>query len=174
MKKLLTVILLLSMILSIFPTLSYAENCGAFIGINWDDSLESVQTLLGKGEQTEKGDSEVILIYKIEEAEDTFTQYYLHFIDNKLSSIDARIYRLSSPDFPKYYYDVMVLDYGEPTIVTAESINAETIEEDPSGTVCCWKIGEETVILWESPMEGGSVLLMFRKIQDNILKNDGK
>ena len=126
MKKYLIIVL----IVCLLPLYTLAEDGKYMVltGIYWDDSLDRVQSYIGKGSIKEYGNKKILVYEDQTFAGYSDVDYNLKFVDNHLKSmwflIDLK--KDTSEEFLGYFIDA----YGTPIRTDSEGIIYRTFKEN--------------------------------------------
>lgn len=139
-------LLVFTLILCLLPLYALAEEGKymVFTGIYWDDSLDKVQSYLGKGSVKDYGNKKMLVYEDQTFAGYSDVDYNLKFVDDQLKSfwflVDLR--GDSSEEFLGYYIDA----YGTPIRTDSEAIIYRTFTEKPEGNYYLWFLEEDTIL----------------------------
>lgn len=162
MKRTVSLILILSLIVCCIIDSANAEDGLPFSGIHWGDTEESVHKKLG-GRITHVGKTSALLDFKLDTG-DMHSFYSLYFLNDRLYMIQIHSYVIGNEFFSDAYYSTMVQDYGEPIRTASVDTHSYPIIEDPEGSIYYWDIGGKTSIFMEP--HSNQVSITYREIQE--------
>ncbi len=166
MKRVLSVIIVLSLLFIAIVDTATADSYAVFTGIHWGDSLEFVQTFLGKGKVTKYSDSWCALNYSNSKFGNDKASYSLYFSDDKLYQINVDVFNFDDPDTnSKIYLDVFTQEYGAPIKTSFESAISGSIEEDPDSNTYYWKVDETTKVYMT--LGSGVISISYHEIKED-------
>lgn len=135
-------LLLCSWEVSFAEKVGYGQECPALLGINWGDSLETVQKWIGHGEVQKMGDNWSVLIYKDQEIANYDATYGLYFMFDHMYQVHISVFDLGNDELGKIFLDAYSQMYGDYILTDHHNASTKQFEQVDDGDVYWWRIDE--------------------------------